>query len=437
MSFFGMRGTGDWATDERPKDWRSAIMYYYPNGDAPLTALLAFLRSERTTDPEFNWWTKAFENRVATLTGVYTDAALGSAYVSGGVADDVLYCKMSAEHVAHFRAGQVVMFRVPEYPDADVNGKVIARQENGASSYVAVRLLEDDDNHATKDLSDATKLIVVGNANAEGAAIPDSLLYNPVKWRNYTQIFRTPLDITRTALRTRLRTRKSRAEAKKEALQYHSADMEMAYLFGIPTEKVGENGKPERTTLGLVNAIRGRYTVGGTSGTYDNYTENTDYSSDDWLTSGETWLEEQLEIMFRYGSGQKLALCGTQALMGLNALAKNGADMQIKPGARVYGMDLNEWITPVGTIMLKTHPLFNLEASLRRGMVIFEPENLRERYIDQTVFIGGQDANAQVYGHNRYDGIKDEYLTEAGLEYHHPIGWGYLEGIGSDNVIGD
>ena len=41
-AFLGMRGNGDWSdTDMRPKSWMDGVLWLYPNGDAPLTALLA------------------------------------------------------------------------------------------------------------------------------------------------------------------------------------------------------------------------------------------------------------------------------------------------------------------------------------------------------------------------------------------------------------
>jgi hypothetical protein len=55
-AFLGMRGTGDWVTDQRPKSWREMLLYLYPNGDMPLTAILSKMGSEQVTDPEFNWW---------------------------------------------------------------------------------------------------------------------------------------------------------------------------------------------------------------------------------------------------------------------------------------------------------------------------------------------------------------------------------------------
>lgn len=52
--FLGMRGTGDWVVDQRPKNWREQILYLYPNGMAPLTALLSKMKSEKVDDPESN-----------------------------------------------------------------------------------------------------------------------------------------------------------------------------------------------------------------------------------------------------------------------------------------------------------------------------------------------------------------------------------------------
>ena len=45
--FLGMRGSGDFTVSgQRPKNWREMILYLYPNGDAPLTAILAKMASD-------------------------------------------------------------------------------------------------------------------------------------------------------------------------------------------------------------------------------------------------------------------------------------------------------------------------------------------------------------------------------------------------------
>ena len=37
MAFLGMRGTGDWVTEERPKSWREMILFLYPQSVGSLT----------------------------------------------------------------------------------------------------------------------------------------------------------------------------------------------------------------------------------------------------------------------------------------------------------------------------------------------------------------------------------------------------------------
>jgi hypothetical protein len=39
------------------------------------------------------------------------------------------------------------------------------------------------------------------------------------------------------------------------------------------------------------------------------------------------------------------------------------------------------------------------------------------------------------HGHNRLDGTKEEWLTECGLEYHHPVKFGFLSGFNTDNAL--
>jgi len=430
--FAGMRGTGSWADDQRPKNWREGILYLYPNGMAPLTAILSMLKNEAVTDPEYYWWTKDLSTQRAAVTGIYTDA-LSSAYVSGGSAGDDIWLKMSADGVSHFRVGHQVLIRDASDFTLDVNAKVTARAANGASSYIKVSLLEDDDNSDYgHDLSDADVVMVIGNINEEGAEIPASVSYDPTKLYNYTQIFRTPLKITRTARKTKLRTGDAYKELKREALELHSIEMEKAFLFGFMYETTGDGGYPERSTEGIINTLRRL-----NSGNVVDFSLNASYDGKSWLDDGggEDFLDNYLELLFRYGSTEKIALCGSGALLGINKLAKAGAHMQLTPTTKSYGIQVTEWITPFGTINLKTHPLMSAEATLRNGMLILDPKNIKYRYIDDTQFYAEGEAKKAGPGTqgSRVDATTEEFLTEAGLELHHPYTHMYLNGIGQDN----
>lgn len=434
-TFLGMRGNGDWVEDQRPKSWREQILYLYPNGKAPLTAILSKMSSEAVDDPQFHWWTEKFMNQGGDIDGIYASSALSSGVTADPSAGNVVYVKVAADVIGHFRVGHQVVLRDNADYTKDVTGKVTAVEANGANSYAAVRYINSVS--SVDPNADYDRILIIGNINPEGGVMPDAVAYDPVKWYNLTQIFRTPLSITRTAKKTKLRTGDQYQKAKSQALEIHSIEMEKAFLFGYPDEGVGANGKPERTTMGLMHAIRGipNTTFGGYPATYTAYNGTvshfpTAFSGSTWLDKGEEWLDTQLEIIFRYGSTDKLCLCGNQVIMGINKLVKTYGNFEFNAKTAAYGIKVMEWVTPFGSINLLPHPLFNMESSLLSTAIIFEPKNLNFRYIDDTTFYA--EGEQQNTGRGRIDGTDEEYLTEAGLEFHHPIGWGMLTGFNSD-----
>jgi hypothetical protein len=418
----GMRGSGDWVTNQAPESYREGILYEYPNGTAPLTAILSMLKSERETNNTFHWWTKSLASQGGAVTLTYTDAAMSSAYASGGTAGSYLYVKVAAAVANEVRAGHQVLLRDASNLDVDVNALVTSVIINGASSQIAVKLLEADDNSGSNDLSDCDTILIVGNMNADGAAMPDAIAYDPTEWTNYIQTFRTPVDMSRIAAKNKLRTGDQIKEAKREALELHSIEIEKALLYGIGTSGTGANGKPIYSTTGLIAATK----AGGVNA---NYTTDADYSGDAWLTSGELWLDKILEQIFRYGTGEKMAFVGSGTLLAINQLAKQGGQIQLQPTTVAYGLKVWEWITPFGSIYMKTHPLFSLYAASRYSMVIFEPASLTYKYIDDTHYVDRKASttnDVEIFG---------EFMTDCGLEYHFPTGWGWLNGFGQLNVV--
>lgn len=432
--FLGMRGTGNWVADQRPMNWREQILYLYPNGSAPLTAILSMMGSESVDDPQFHWWTQEQSAVGGAVTGVFTLPDLSAAYAGGGVAGDVIYVRVTTVLANRIRDGHQILLRDASDYRVDVVGKVTEVVRGTLVSVLAVKLLEDDDNSADHDLQDCDTFKIVGNINPEGGEMPDAIALNPTKVYNLTQIFRTPLSMTRTALKTKLRTPEQRQKAKAEALEMHSWEMELAFLWGIRTENIGDNGKPERTTMGAINFIR-QYAAANC----DDYTLNPTYAGLAWATAagGGAWLENILEQIFRYGANEKLVLCGSGFLLGLNRLASVLGNIQLQVGQKSYGMEIMDWITPFGTVKMKTHPLFSYDATTRNMGVLLEPKELTYRYIDDTTFYGesNQKTHSEGYGQRRVDGINEEFLTECGLEFGLAQKCGVLNGVGLDNTL--
>lgn len=423
----GMRGTGDWATNERPESWREAILYLYPNGAAPLTAILSRMDNEPVDDPKYHWWTKTLPKQGGDTTnsGVYTDT-LSTAYTSGGSVGDTLYVSTSAKVAKEFRDGHIALLVKKDDYRHNTRAYVKDSTVDGDNSYLTVELMEDA--NGTYDLDEIDRVLVVGNLNAEGDTIPDSVSYDPVQHTNVTQIFRTPLSITRTARKTRLRTGDAYSRMKKEALELHSLEIEKAFLDGQFFDGLGDNGKPMRATRGAITAV-----IENESDNTSAYNFDPDFSGDTWLQGGYDWLDKYLERIFRFGDTQKLAFCGSGALQALNKLARNDADIKLEPGALEYGIRVMTWFTPYGEVHLKTHPLMSFEETKRNSMFIFEPQKLVTRTIDDTFF--KEDKSEERNTNNSKDATDEEFLTEIGLEYNHTPCFGFLSNLGKDNTL--
>ena len=426
----GMLDSSGWNdSDRRPKNWREAILWLEPNGgNSPLTALMSLTKGEPTNDPQFHWWEEQMDAQRVTVTNVQTSAG-STDYDPGSAAGiasagDTLYFYMSADDIKKIRVGHVLAFRDASAITAtafSVTGLVTAKDTS--SNYLTVTLLQDDvwvTDHGFIDHDHCDVAIVSGSAHEEGDEIPAAIAYEPQKFYNYTQIFRTSLKMTRTAMKTRLRTGDHVKQAKAEARRRHSVEMERAFFFGHRYETTGSGGYPLRTTAGIFNWPTASASSGGItkkvfSGTWMGTTTDNGYY----------WLFTQLEELFRYGSPDRIAFCGSEALLALNRAAQNNGDLQIKPESTKFGMQFNTIMTPFGTIRLKGHPLFNIEATLRDTMVVLDPKNLKYRYLtdSDTDYLPDRQSNS-------LDGEHSEFLTEAGLELHHAPTHMIIAGLG-------
>lgn len=435
--FLGMRDVSDWPDGARPKSWREMILWLYPNGQASLTALLALAKKQQVDDYEYSWYTQTFPDQRGSFTAgeIYTDQALSSAYAGSGAAGDILYVKTTAAVASEFRAGFQAQLRVSTELGADVVAKVVASVQNGASSYVCVKLLEADDN-GTLDLQSADTIRVIGSISPQGGITPAAISYQPTKFYNKTQIFRTPLELARTVMKTRNRTGDLYKNMKKLALELHSVQMEQAFLWGIVSENTGDNGLPETTTEGLITFLRNNL-----SSHVRDFARLSDYAGQTWLEGGDDYLLDSYELLTRFtdqeGMQNYVQLAGSGALKQIERLARQTGQLNITPAQNLgFGFSVQNLVNSFGTFPIITHPLFSREDTLRNSMLILKPKNIMYNYIDDTQYYG---ANGKPYGYTangkRIDGLNEEFLTECGLEYHHPQTAMFLHNLGTTNTV--
>lgn len=418
-AFFGMRGSGDFGADERPKGYREGVLYLEPNGDAPLLAMSSKGRSRKVNDPEQSYFTELQQTQAAAIRAITTEAGAATNSSTTGAVGATFKLVMAEASTAPIRPGLTAKLLDASDPTKSAFGKIISVVKNGASSYVTFKLkVAATAGNLETVVMDYLQLM--GDANPEGSYIGDALSYDPDKKSQYTQIFRTPVDITRTARLTKLRTGDPYQRAKAQAMLYHSVLQEHSWYFGEKTELVGDNGKPERTCQGFESFIDEFQP--------DNIVAYDQDSSLPWMQGGEDWLDEILEKLFRYGRQTKLGLCGSGALLAINKIVKANTMQSLTRKDIGYGIQVREWTTPFGTLMLKAAPLLTRNEARRNSIYVLEPEEIEFIYMTDTTFQTNQGKGGRL----GYDGDLDEFLTEGAPLWGMPYGKGILHNIGVD-----
>lgn len=393
MAFAGLRGTGDWGTDERPKNFREAILWANPNGQAPLTALMAKMKTETTNDPEFAWWEEKLTPVRITTSADLSAASTSVSTASGGlqlVAGDILLLEKATETATYDDELAVVSSVTND------TTFVIKRGQFGTSAA---------------GLASGGKMTKLGSVFEEGTGRPNVSLRNPTKLKNYTQIFKTSIEQTNTAQQTRARTGNAWDNDKKRKMFDHSVSMEMQFLFGRSSETASGAtlGKPVRTTGGLREFITTYKKVYTTSPTENDFLD---------------WVTPLFDYTTNNAGDERILLCGNGFWNNLNKLAKSSSSTRINYTNQlinVYGMKLELWKVPVGTLAVKTHPLMNLHQRFTNSAFIISPSSFVYRPLvgRDTKFLDNQQANDA-------DLRAAQWRSEVGLEVHHEFNMGYL-----------
>lgn len=455
MAILGLINAESFASS-RFQSHRRQVFYFYPNGTSPLLGLLSLMKDEACDDPVYNWyekrlsenWTTAanisstivwYATGVTVAGGKVTAATIAAADF-GIVAGTQYAIKVAASPENVYRIGHIFRMVVQDTATTgtqEVIGRVNAINTSTDSpanvlGFVGIRATTANLNYDWASAA-GTQVTVIGSAYAEGIRDESSGIYNiPVNPSNYTQIVRKPFTITGTALKTSAKFDEAGIypdEAKENSVDF-MREVEWSFLFG-ERQQLGTAGTAiTRYTGGILYFLRlweAGSTYGNTAATADT-DDNKRLIANTATTVSMTQLEGWLERVFRISnnkSNEKLGLCGSGALLTLNRLVK-GSVMAISevPLSDSYGMDLRKLVTPFGTLLLKTHPLFSQNATLRYNMLIVDVANLKYRYLrgrDMELLTNRQG--------NDEDARKDEWFGECGLELNLPESHMYIQNM--------
>lgn len=404
VSIQGIRGTGDYGTDERPKDFREYILWESPNGDTPLTGLMSKMGSESLTDPEFYWFEEVEEQVRIKVNGALTNVATAAVVHAGSVADSTgalsalpgdLY--MVEDTYGRVSTNEIVA--IGAAPTTDT-GLTLIRGQRGTTAAA---------------IPDGAFLLKIGTAFGEGTSAPGSTTKNPTRFDNLAQIFKTTYQVTNTDIKTQKRTGDVLANERKRAMFKHATAMEFAYLMGKKFQDIDPaNGKPRRTTGGILSFVTTNRTHFGTGGVA--------WNEDNFIDA----ISPVFDITGPGIGNDRIVFCGNGALTELNKLIKNAASTEFSFDGilTLYGMNLRSYTLPQGRILIKTHPLFNQNPKLRYAMLGINPAGIKDRYLRKTTFKDNIQPNDADYK-------AGEWLTESGLELHFEKSHFFLTNVGA------
>jgi len=389
----GLRGSGEFNTEFRPRNYRELFTLLEPNGNAPLNALLSMGSSEPTDDPEFKNFRDELPDRKLKVDGAVASTSTTSITVDAS--DDNKFA-IAGAIIVNSETSEVM--RVT----ADTSGTTLTVERNiGGTSH---------------QIADNAELFIAGFAAEEGGSSPTAISFDASVAENFTQIFRTAFQVSNTLNSTYLRTGDKMDEAMTKALKLHMSDIERAMFFGVKHESNGSSAQPTRFTGGILDSVSNVVDVATDFASYggSNAGQMTEEGFDSLLISS----------VFKYGSNQKIAFVGETVANTLQQFGKDRWQPTAVEGA--YGVNLTRYTTFAGDLMVHLHPQFRQVPGMKDAMVIVDFPHLAYRYLE------GRDT--QLLEDRQLpdaDSVKHEYLTECGLELIQDQVHSYIKGWSS------
>lgn len=378
----GMRGTkyADATEGSIPRDVAERINLLEPDA-APLVVLSSSMKRKQVAKAaKFEW----FEDRLAQNTTTCSGAAGTGTTIN-----------VTTGQGTRIRVGDILIAQNGEsilVTTVATDALTVERSKGATAAY---------------SLADGDQLVVVGNAMAEGSAVPTFKYTKKTNVVNYIQIFRDPIELTDVQSVVDSYGGNDRTYQRMKIGIEHRRSIEHAFLFGDGFEDTS-GSQTRRGTKGLINWIT---------------TNVTDFG--DVLTQAdfETWLRG----VFRYGNSmggrQRTLLCSPIWISAINFWANQS--LNLEPNDKVYGLSMASYLTGHGKVNLVNHWLLQDFTEFSQYAFAIDPMNIRYRYLP------GLDTKLHVDTQAKSDAkIIDEYRSYVGEELQqeqtHGIGKGVI-----------
>jgi hypothetical protein len=443
---------GYWTSNTRRR-----IFYAYPNGTAPLTGLLSMMENKDTPLPEFGW---NEERWAAIKTQTVVGPTAGTVfYLGGGTTAAAAPLPVTSFMQLRIKVADITPWQIDDTIQifgltcttgtVDLAGRIYGVDTVGSyidfqATNVPVSTVL---NSASANVGNYVYLM--GSAYAEGARSRTGRQVFPVEAKNFTQIQKTPFELTRTALKEPLKYDKT--GAYKDVAKYnginHLSQIELTAFFGQRAKTTAIDPDTGQTVRrGFTGGIRwflDQWELGSIAagGAFDygqpNVSAQTDFIANPnkrvIKLGGTTITRTQFnalnsQVFSRTNSSDwcKLALCGPGYLAKVTDMFERQIQWTSLRDSGFDGFDFQlVWHrSNSGDIYYKVHPLFNDPIMINScfyidmGYMGYRP--LTDSDTDIQPMIQLPDADKR----------KDQWLTEYGFELPFPEAFQYVENLG-------
>ncbi len=353
------RGTGLITSSRRVMDVPSEIFLLQPDA-APLVQILFKAKKKPCINPKFTHYERdLFPKRDKSVT-------------TPTISDS--QTTFEVDNVEFFQKWDVIKNEETDEQMlvTDINGSELTVKRGWGTSAADSITVEDN-------------ILILGNANEEGAGAPGIKTEKATELYNYTQDFRSPFEVTDILNNSELYGGGDLQNERVIKLIEHKVDMERAFLFGERKEEV-IGTHPTRATAGALSRISSNVAT--------------------MTTATEAAFETFCEDVFSYGSSTKLFLGSAKWVSALNFWGRKA--LNTVPKDKTYGISIKEYLTGHGTLLLAKHRLLTGAYS---GMgIVLDMDKIWVRVLKNmdTKLRTNIQANDETKQ-------KDEYETVAGL----------------------
>ncbi len=371
----GRQATDTISSSQVIRDVDDVVRYLEPDA-APFTMLTRKLRKKKATAPKVEW---IEQDRMPLFTTLSASAASNATALP--VTDNI------------FRVGDVV--RITE------SGEAIEITATAAGAVTATRAIGVAVT-AGITASSAAELFIVGNVNAEGAALREIKTVQTVFPFNYVQIERHPTGLTGTDAATSQYGGIDRNSLRRDAAFEHYKAWETTALQGAKRIDTSTTGSPKRFAGGITEFVTTNVTnVGGA------------------LT--ESAFNTFLRSAFRYGADTKILLASPKVAGAINGFPSSNV-VRPETGLRNWGNNITHYLSPFGEVDVMMERWLQDSANLGGYAFLIDIDHVYYAYLRDTKLLTDRQAND-------VDALVDEWFTEATFAFTNEKVHAILKGV--------